>query len=133
MSETIIPEAENFYPKIGQLIYDAILDDFDTAWMRVEMMDDTWAYGMFYLKPNGRFQYLNTGLNKVTEKFRELRNCFKSAGCEVWSGATFILSAQGKFSIDYTYEDVSDVGRGSERRKVWIKKYFGDNPVIDWE
>jgi hypothetical protein len=73
------------------------------------------------------------GLDEVEKKFGELRNRFKRAGGEAWTGATFTLSAEGKFSIDYTYDDVSDFGRASERREVWMKKYLGENPVIDWQ
>jgi hypothetical protein len=71
------------------------------------------------------------GLSGIARKFAELRNRFKSAGREAWTGATFILSAEGKFSIDYTYEDVSDFGQVSEREEAWIKKYLGANPVLD--
>ncbi|CDN59735.1 hypothetical protein I35_1212 [Burkholderia cenocepacia H111] len=42
------------------------------------------------------------------------------------------MSEDGEFSIDLTYEDISDFGRASERREVWIAKYLGENPAIDW-
>ncbi len=133
MNKNKISEAENFYPEVGQMICDAIPGYFLTAWVHVEMIDDVSSYGVFYLKENNRFQFLYSGLDDIENKFRELRNRFKDADHEAWSGATFILNRDGKFSVDFTYDDVSDFGQASERRDVWIKKYLGENPSIDWE
>lgn len=76
---------------------------------------------------------MNVGLEQVEGKFRELRELFKSTGREAWTGATFILSEHGEFSLETTYDDISDFGQASERRKAWIKKYLGENPTIDWQ
>lgn len=132
MSQEIIPGADDIYPELGQMIFDVIPSEFSVAWVRVEMIDDVSSCGMFYKKPNGRFQYLNAGLDDVEGKFAELRNLFKKAGREAWTGATFILSEDGEFSVELSYDDISDFGRASERREVWIAKYLGENPAIDW-
>ncbi|WP_164977868.1 hypothetical protein [Burkholderia pseudomallei] len=40
MNQEIIPGADDIYPQLGQLIFDAIPDEFGIAWVRVEMIDD---------------------------------------------------------------------------------------------
>ncbi|MFL9887738.1 DUF600 family protein [Paraburkholderia agricolaris] len=132
MNQEIIPGADDLYPEIGQLTFDAIPGEFDVARVRVEMIDDVSSCSIFYHKPDGHFQYLSDGLGEVEGKFRELRNLFKSAGREAWTGATFILSEDGEFSIELTYDDISDFGQASDRRKAWIKKHLGEEPQIDW-
>ncbi|AIO32990.1 hypothetical protein DM39_1116 [Burkholderia cenocepacia] len=56
----------------------------------------------------------------------------QKSGREAWTGATFALSGEGEFSIELTYDDVSDFSQGTERREIWIRKYLGENSAIDW-
>jgi hypothetical protein len=132
MNQEIIPGTDDLYPEIGQLIFDAIPEEFSIARVRVEMIDDVSSCSIFYHKSDGRFQYLNDGLESVEAKFRELRDLFKNAAREAWTGATFILSEEGEFSVELTYDDISDFGQASDRRKAWIKKYLGKEAQIDW-
>lgn len=120
------------YPKIAQLVVDLSPDNFEEIFFRVEMIDDVWSAGMFYRRNNGGYGYINEGLNSITDKFRELRDLFKDTVGEPFSTSTFRLTSAGKFSIDFGYEDVSDFGMASARREIWIRKYLGDNPQIDW-
>lgn len=87
---------------------------------------------MFYLRNNGRYGYINEGLNSITDKFREFRDLFKGTVGEPFSTSTFRLTSAGKFSIDFGYEDVSDFGMAPARRQIWIKKYLANNPQINW-
>jgi hypothetical protein len=82
MNQESISGADDLYSKIGQLTFDAIPDEFRVARVRVEMADDVSSCSIFYHKPDDRFQYLNDGLESVEEKFRELRDFFKSVGHE---------------------------------------------------
>jgi hypothetical protein len=120
------------YPEIAQLITDLLPSDFQEGFFSIEMIDDVWGEEMFYRRNNGRYGYINEGLNSITDKFRELRDLFKDTVGEPFSTSTFRLTSAGKFSIDFGYEDVSDFGMASARREIWIKKYLGDNPQIDW-
>jgi hypothetical protein len=74
------------------LIFDTIPDEFRTAWMHVEMIDDVSSYGLYYLKIDNRIQALYDDLDEVVKKFRGLRNRFKNTGYEAWAGATFIVN-----------------------------------------
>ncbi|RQR79227.1 DUF600 family protein [Burkholderia sp. Bp9012] len=133
MNQEIIPGADDLYPKMGQMIFDIIPGDFSIARTRVEMINDVSSCAIFYQKPDGRFQYLNDGLDALEAKFRELRNLFKSAGREAWTGATFNLSEDGEFSIELSYDDISGFGQASDRRKAWIKRNLGEDAKIDWQ
>lgn len=126
-------QIEACYPKIAQSLVDLLPDNFEDAFIRVEMIDDVWSVGIFYRKDNGRYGYLNQNIETLADNFQKLRTYFKVAGEEPFTTSTFRLSNSGKFSIDFGYEDVSDFGMAAERRKTWIKKYLGDNPQIDWQ
>lgn len=133
MNQEAVPGAEKIYLQIGQLIFDILPSEFIVAWVSIEMIDNASSCAMFYRKPDERFQYLNVGLDEIESKFRELRILYNYANQEVWTGATFTLSQEGHFTIDTTYYDISDFGKASERRKVWINKYLGENAAIDWQ
>lgn len=123
---------EAIYPIIAQLIADLLPPDFQESFFSIEMIDDVWGEELFYRRDNGRYGYINEGLNSITDKFRELRDLFKTTVGEPFSMSTFRLTSAGKFSIDFGYEDVSDFGLAPARREIWIKKYLGENPQIDW-
>ena len=123
---------EAAYPVIAQMMVNRLPDDFEEAFLRIEMIDDVWSVGMFYRGKNEIYRYINEGLETIAGKFRELRNLFKAENQEPFTTSTFWLTKSGKFSIDFGYEDVSDFGMAPKRREIWIKKYLGSNPKIDW-
>lgn len=59
-------------------------------------------------------------LTKIIEKINDE---FANNNQERWSTMTFILHNDGKFSIDYGYEDLFASGIMDRRRK-WEKKYL---------
>lgn len=61
--------------------------------------------------------------DQLFEYFRELWYEFKAQGQEQWTSVTFILDRSGKFKMDFTYEDLSQMGP-SEKRKLWKEKYL---------
>lgn len=125
-------QIEAAYPAIAQMMADVLPDNFLEAFFRIEMLDDVWSVGMFYRDERERYRYVNEGLETIEDKFRELRDLFKAENQEPFSTSTFRLTNSGKFSIDFGYEDVSDFGMASKRREIWINKYLGNNPQIDW-
>lgn len=125
-------EIELFYPIIGQEFYD-LLPNFEEAWLRVEMIDDVSSCSCFYRTHNESvIFYGNQGLEEVESEFRKMRESFIKANKVPFTQATFWLSESGKFLIEFGYEDVSDFGLAGERREAWIKKYLGENCVINW-
>lgn len=126
------PEVEATYPKIGQELVDRLPEDFQVAWIRVEMTDDASSVGIFHSQPDGKIYYTNKNVAVIDDLFFQMRDAFKASGLAPWSMATFRLTGEGKMEIDFGYDDVSDFGLGPERRKDWIRNHLGSNPDIVW-
>ncbi|WP_396021922.1 immunity protein YezG family protein [Bacillus paralicheniformis] len=58
--------------------------------------------------------------------FEDLQNEFKENSPEVWTNLILTLERNGKFSMDYNYDDVikSDLN-GSQRQIIWEHKNLG--------
>jgi hypothetical protein len=76
--------------------------------------------------------YRYRGLDSLEHLFIDMNAAFKKAGKPPFTQATFALSSNGKFSVDFGYDDVSDIGLSSERRSEWVRHYLGDNAEINW-
>lgn len=96
------------------------------------MTDDVSSVGIFHTQPDGKIYYINKDVDAIDDHFFEMREAFKTGGLVPWSTATFRLTGEGKFGIDFGYDDISDFGFWSERRNEWVKSYLGDNPTIIW-
>lgn len=125
-------ELNAIYNEIGQFLVDRIPIEFKDAWISVEMLDDVWGSEIFYRKANGEIGYINEEIEFLDEKFKKLREIFRDISGSPWSTATFKLDEKNKINIEFGYEDVSDLGLAQKRRKIWIKKYLGESPIIDW-
>lgn len=119
-------QIEAYYPIIGQAFYD-VLPDFLEAWLTIEITDDFWGAEAFYTDGTATVKYLSDGLEKAEQLFRDMRKAFKETGNDPFTQATFFLDENGKFSIDFGYDDVSNFELNDERRDAWIKKYLGEN------
>jgi hypothetical protein len=123
---------ESFYPKIGQALYDA-LPQFKEAWLNFDSIEDVWGYEAFYLDANANIRYQNVELEICVELLRGMRQAFIDSDLEPFTESFFYMTQAGKFSIDFSYDDISDFGLAGGRRNVWIKKTFGENAKIQWE
>ncbi|MDR9799813.1 immunity protein YezG family protein [Bacillus paralicheniformis] len=58
--------------------------------------------------------------------FEDLQNEFKENSPEAWTNLILTLERNGKFSMDYNYDDVikSD-SNGSQRQIIWEHKNLG--------
>ncbi|OLO17337.1 hypothetical protein BKP29_0221825, partial [Bacillus licheniformis] len=68
-------------------------------------------------------------LFELHDLFEDLQNEFKQNNSEVWTNLTLTLERNGKFSMDYNYDDVikSDLN-GSQRQIIWEYKNLGIFP-----
>lgn len=123
---------ESFYSKIGQALYDA-LPIFNEAWLNFYSIEDVWGYEAFYLDANKNIRYQNVELDLCVELLRGMRQAFIDSSIEPFTEAFFYMTQAGKFSMEFSYEDISDFGLAGEQRNVWIKKTFGENAKINWE
>ena len=61
--------------------------------------------------------------NEITNCAKILNNEFAKANQERWTTLTFTLWSDGKFNVDYGYENLSDTSL-MERREIWENKYL---------
>lgn len=121
--------AGEIFQSIGQAIVDLLPEDFVVAWANAQIHDEFCSFEVFYKKPSGRIGYVDEGLDDIERGFRDL---LKESANDKWTAATFRLTAEGKMSTDFSYDDVSDFDQAAARRDAWISKYLGEASSIDW-
>ena len=130
--EHAIPALDEIYTEIGQELINFIPDDFKESWIRIEMIQDVWSISIFYKKPKGTYGYINEDFDSLEDKIRSLYSLYKDETSKPWSSATFHLTNTFEMDLNLGYEDISDFGKSSERREMWIKHYLGEDAQIDW-
>lgn len=127
------PEIEALYPEIGQEMFSALPANFKQAWATAELLDDVSGTEIFYQSQQNEHFHIYDGLDDLDDLIFNLREQFKSSNKEPWSTITVWLNEEGNFSIDFGYEDVSDLGEAGARREEWIKKTMGEHAKINYE
>lgn len=125
-------EIETLYGRIGQGVADLVGGSFRKAHVHVEMADDYGSLGVFYDPGAGDFHYATDDDDTLFDLFSDLRRQHIAADMGAWSQATFTIDATGKFSIDFGFDDVSDLGQGPERRQRWMAQHLGADARIVW-
>jgi YezG-like immunity protein len=125
-------QIEAMYGRIGQALANLIGDGYRKAFVHVEMADDFGSLGVFVDGGDGTYQYLIDDSNTLFDLFAELRNMSRTQGMGEWSQATFELNGGGRFSIQYGFDDISDLGQGSARRDAWMKQHLGSDARVKW-
>jgi hypothetical protein len=120
---TNIPDFSSHYAEIGQSLVDLLPTEFKSAWAKVDIIsdNDVWSSEVFYLKDNGRYEYLFEDLQTLEQGFWELNKAYKKAGLAPWTTATFCLTSTCKMTLDLGYDDVSDFDIALKKRNEWIK------------
>ncbi|WP_143326294.1 immunity protein YezG family protein [Vandammella animalimorsus] len=127
----MIKNTETHYNKIGQAILEAVNQDFDSTYVRIEMLDNIDSIGLFFER-KGEYFYLNEGLDDLLSHFREFYNDFKEEIKYSWTSATFKINSSGKMDLELGYDDISDFSMSSKRRDKWMKKYLDSRKKINW-
>lgn len=122
---------EAFYAPLGQAIFDS-LPEFLDAWVTFEATDESWGAESFFRTADQTIRYNNEQLEKIEQIFLEIKDAFIKSGLVPFTQADIHLNANGRFAINFGYEDVSDVGLSDVRRAQWIEKVFGKSAVIVW-
>jgi hypothetical protein len=125
-------EIEALIGRIGQAVSDLVGGGFRKAYVRVEMADDYGSLGLFYDPGTGAFHYSTDDDGTLFDLFADLRRQSIAAGRRAWSQATFTLDSAGTFTIDFGFDDISDTGRGAERRQQWIAQHLGADARVVW-
>lgn len=126
------PELDTLYPRIGQCLLDLAGEPFARGFIGVEMADDFGSVGLFVDRGDGFFHFLTDDDGTLFDLFSELRQRCIGAGLGAWSQATFALHGDGKFSIEFGHDDISDLGQGAQRRDAWIARVLGPQAQVRW-
>ena len=126
------PIIESFYQPIAQAAFDCVPIDFLELWVSCEALDDVIGADIFIRSVDGSFRYTSKSIEALQKLLYEMREAFRSEGKPLWSTLTFWLNAQGKFSVDFGYEDVSDFEKELKRREAWINKYLGRDAKVNY-
>lgn len=137
-------ELEMNYKKIAESINEIIPCDWNKVWMYAEILDDSAGITFYFTEPNNderiyghhipeRYSVNNSIYNhllvELSEVFEELKREHIKNDLGAWTTATLELEKSGKFSIDYGYEDILNIGLyGIQRRAVWEYETFGILP-----
>lgn len=119
------PQIEALYEQIGQNLATSIKESFQTAWIYAEVQDGVSSVGLFYRTQNEAVKYQIRD-PKLDDLVYQLWVSWKEATGDCWNRATYTLNADGKFAIDYDYDDIFNDGSTKMiRRKKWIQDHIG--------
>lgn len=130
--DAMTPEIESLYGRIGQAVVDSVDPPFTKGYVSVEMADDFGSVGMFVDRGDGLYDFEVDESGDLFDLFAELRERCITAGLGAWSQATFAVEANGRFSIDFGFDDISEMGAGAARRDAWVKRVLGQDAVVRW-
>lgn len=123
---------EALYRRIGQAAVDIAGGEFTRLYVRAEMADSHGSIGLFVDRGGGAYEYATDESDALQDLFAELRAAAGQAGLGRWTQATFALAGSGAFSMQYAFDDISDLGQASARRDAWIVQHLGAEARIRW-
>jgi len=125
-----------------QQITDTVIEMIPVKWTLVKLyavMWDDFSTIYFYCFPdNGAEPVLSLSISRLFEvdrdeytrlkrrlrkQIEQLQDVFMANGQELWTNFTFILHSDGEFTIDYSYEDLSDLDP-VEKRERWEARHI---------
>ncbi len=114
-----------FYRHMRTAISKMLPDDWQTAWVLVEMETGTGSLICYYRSEDGSIKPLMSGVSlEAYSAFRRIREEMSQASTPpLWSSATYILQRNGTFSIEYGYDPVP-IEDEEERLQLWKQKYL---------
>lgn len=132
---------ENLYQKIANQVNEMIPEDWEKILIYAEVSEGATEV-FFYYYPEGKEPVYCFNISNIfeideekfddmhdelMEYFEQLWEEFKNNKQELWSNLTFILDNEGKFKIDYNYDDLSQA-IGYKQQIIWEYKYLGIVP-----
>lgn len=111
------------YDQIGEVLSRELPAGWTQAWAYSEMSERDGSVVVYCAYASGRVAWIDPPL-PLYERFRELNNAARNADpTAVWTTATFIVAADGKFSVDFGYGPIS-IDEELERDAAWKAKYL---------
>ncbi|HWE95791.1 MAG TPA: immunity protein YezG family protein [Tepidisphaeraceae bacterium] len=106
----MIEGIEPFYQQIGESIQGAISEPWQRAAVEAIFFPQSSKYlGEYFTAENAPPKGFPVDL-KVIQSFRGLRELFKNAGKPLWCRARFELHSDGKFTMNWGYDDCDENG-----------------------
>src|SRR5215208_3561139 len=101
---------ETLYQEIAESMAERIFEPWVTAWMDAIFFPGSMFYSAEYAAPEGG-KHKSFATDIVAERaFEQIRESFKRAGKPLWGRARFELHANGKFKMDFAYDDCDEKG-----------------------
>lgn len=128
----------SIYNKIAQTVIETIPEEWSEVFIYGEITEDVRTAFFYYYPVNSRSPVHSHnipdlfGIEKedykllwrlLLDDLSKLWYEIKNNGQEPWTNLTMIFDSEGKFKIDYDYEDLSDAD-DYERRIIWKHKYL---------
>ena len=106
----MIDGIELLYQQIAESIEEAIPEEWTTAKMEALFYPGSSTYfGEYRRKADGKCR--DFGTTRAGERaFRELRRTFRDAGKPLWGQACFELHSDGKFNMQWGYDNCDENG-----------------------
>jgi hypothetical protein len=125
----MIKGIERRFQTIGQAMYDACPKPFVRAICRSELGDGYSSTGLYALVPDGDWHFIADGLSALTSEIVALQADFVAAGEPAWTVAIAKLEESGKFSIDFSFDDV-ELDAFYERTKAFMDQLVSEGGRI---
>ncbi len=106
----MVDGVEPLYRKVAESITGKIRDPWSTAWVDAIFYPDQIFFSCEYVS-NAGDKHKSVATDIEGERaFRKIRELFRLAGKPLWGRARFELHADGKFKMDFDYDDCDESG-----------------------
>jgi hypothetical protein len=95
--------AEDICQQIGQLVAKTVPQPWQTARIHVRFQNGVISAEGTYTRPQESTQHSFPVPGAINHLFMQLRQLVKKDDQNLWTGATFIVEADGRFTIDFEY------------------------------
>lgn len=118
----MIEGIEEFYQRIADSIVDAISEEWSIATVEATFYPDGEDYYCEYVRAVDGVPRSFLPSCCREEVFRQLRQKFKKDQKPLWGSAKFELSSDGKFKMNWNYDDCDEQGYARWDADEWLKK-----------
>ena len=128
----------SIYNNIAQTVIETIQEEWSEVYVYGEITEDVRTAFFYYYPENGRTPVHSHNIpdlyeiekedykklwRQLLDDLKELWYEFKNNYQEPWTNLTMIFNSDGKFKINYDYEDLSEAD-DYERQIIWKHKYL---------
>ncbi len=135
-------QLDRYYQSIAEALIDTIPEEWSKVFLYGEIVEGSQtAYFYYNSESSDQLVYSHDipelftfreadyteKWNTLVNYIQDLWNEFKDNEQEPWTNFTLILDNEGRFKIDYNYDDLSNIDL-HERKTIWKYRYLGLMP-----